>query len=98
MKPKIAVFFVDESNYKKLQRVSPGFVSPYKTYANHVEKCNRQASGEITPVKVYVDIDKFLVWCAGSKVNPDDGMSRSTYAASVLSRFAIHAGSFVVDN
>ena len=85
MDSKSAAFFVSEDEYPKLQAACPGD-SPfsYAEFAARVAKGIQNATG-LTVIKVYVEVDEFLAWCAENKLAPVN-TSRGLYAAMLLNR------------
>ena len=86
MKETLSVFFVNETEYAKLQKLSPSeFTNPYSEYSAYVIKRNRQISDRYTAVKADVKVNEFVTWCAAAKVKPD-ATARSAYAAMCVAR------------
>ena len=80
-KPTIAVFFVSESEYPKLQRLFPDeYTLSYAEFSQFTNNKIRENAAHATFVKTNVDVDQFLAWCSASKINPDAD-ARPAYAA-----------------
>jgi hypothetical protein len=85
MENKAAVFFVTEEEYPKLQAACPGdFPFTYRQFAARIDEGIKNTKG-FTVVKVYVDVDEFLAWCAETEVKPIS-TARAQYAAMLLNR------------
>lgn len=83
MGPKAAAFFVTEEEYLKLQAACPGdFPSTYAQFVARVDEAIEHTEG-VTVVKVNVNADEFLAWCADTKVKPIN-TTRAHYAALML--------------
>ena len=85
MVPTAAAFFVTEQEYSKLQAAWPQeFPLTYEEFSARLDQGIRDTPG-VSVVKVTVDVDDFLAWCARKNVKPRS-TSRAHYAALVLHR------------
>jgi hypothetical protein len=85
MDNKAAAFFVSEDEYPKLQAACPGdFPFTYAEFAGRVDEGIQNAPG-LAVIKVYVEVNEFLAWCAENKLAPVN-TSRGLYAAMLLNR------------
>jgi hypothetical protein len=83
--PTAAAFFVTEEEYAKLQAACPrDFPYTYQQFVERLEQGIRDTPG-VSVVKVNVNVDEFLAWCAETHVRPER-TSRAHYAALVLHR------------
>ena len=82
-KPELAVFFVSEDEYPKLQALFPQeFTLPYSEYAEFIEQRNREVMKDLTIIKTYANVDAFVSWCTASKISPDP-KARGAYATFI---------------
>jgi hypothetical protein len=83
--PTAAAFFVTEEEYAKLQAACPrDFPYTYQQFVARLEQGIRDTPG-VSVVKVNVNVDEFLAWCAETHVRPER-TSRAHYAALLLHR------------
>lgn len=83
MKEISYAFFVTEAQYPKLQAACPGdFPYDYAEFCARVDKNIRDVAETIAVEKVYVQVDRFLAWCAQERVSPNN-ISRTRYAIAV---------------
>ena len=81
-------FFVAEEEYPKLQAACPGdFPFTYAEFTKRVDD-GIKASG-MDVVKVNINIDEFLAWCAETKVKPIN-TSRARYAALIAHKLGLN--------
>ena len=85
MRPTAAAFFVTEEEYAKLQAACPAdFPFAYEKFIARLEQGIKDTP-DVSVVKVSVDVDEFLAWCARNKVRPVN-TNRAHYAALLLHR------------
>ncbi len=85
MRPTAAAFFVTEEQYAKLQAACPAdFPFPYQHFVARLDQGIKDTP-DVSVVKVHVDVDEFLAWCARNSLPPGN-TSRAHYAALVLHR------------
>jgi hypothetical protein len=83
MKAISYAFFVTEAEYSKLQAACPGeFPSTYAQFCARVDQSIKDAADTVAVEKVYASVDKFLAWCAETKVRPNN-TSRARYAVVI---------------
>ena len=83
--PTAAAFFVTEEEYAKLQAAYPQhFPFTYQKFVARLEQGIKDTPG-VSVVKVNVNVDEFLAWCAETNVRPIS-TSRAHYAALLLHR------------
>lgn len=79
------IFFVSESEYPRLQAACPrDFPFTYAQFVQRVEEGISHMPKGVTIKKTYVDIAKFLSWCAETKVEPNN-KARAAYAVFLYS-------------
>jgi hypothetical protein len=83
MKAISYAFFVTESEYPKLQDACPGdFPFNYAQFCARVDQSIRDSAETVAVEKVYASVDKFLAWCAATRVQPNN-LSRARYAVLI---------------
>ena len=89
MGPTAAAFFVTEEEYPKLQAACPrDFPFSYVQFAARMDEAIKEAVG-VTVVKVNINVDEFLAWCAQSNVQPTN-TTRAHYAALMLHKRSLN--------
>jgi hypothetical protein len=77
------IFFVSKAEYANLQAACPAdFPFTYKQFVDRVDEGIKQMSDAVSFIKVYVNIEEFLAWCAKNKVQPNN-KSRPEYATAI---------------
>lgn len=83
MKAITYTFFVTETEYSRLQAACPEYCPlDYAQFSARVDQTIQEAAPSVAIEKVYVSVEKFLAWCAGTNVQPNN-LNRARYAALV---------------
>ena len=83
MKGITYTFFVTETEYARLQAACPeDFPFDYAQFSARVDRTIKEAAPTVAIEKVYVSVEQFLAWCAGTNVQPSN-LNRARYAALI---------------
>jgi hypothetical protein len=83
MKAISYAFFVTEAEYPKLQAACPGdFPYTYAQFCARIDQSIKDTADTVAVEKVYASVDKFLAWCAETRVQPNN-LSRARYAVLI---------------
>ena len=83
MKGITYAFFVTETEYSRLEAACPeDFPFDYAQFSARVDRTIKEAAPTVAIEKVYVSVEQFLAWCAGTSVQPNN-LNRARYATLI---------------